>query len=170
MKAWQIVLIVCGVLLLLLILFIVFIRVSNKKRFNRLQENLQKLQQEKEDFDNDNRLSLEDNFSDKVSFEDETDDFDDFAMKKIVQPAMPKEEAFSFEESFKNFESKPLSKEEAYRKERERRDRDFQDFLNEFAYSRKILDKNLVDKLRGMPPEIQSVLLGSVFEKIEDDK
>ena len=46
MKAWQIILIVCGGLLLLFILFIIGIRRANKKRYYRLRDNLKKVQQE----------------------------------------------------------------------------------------------------------------------------
>lgn len=169
MKPLYIALIVCSAIVLLFILFIIFIRMSNKKRYNRLQENLRKLQQENDDFDNDNRLELDDEklkatenrnskpIIEEYSFEDEStqevmenDDLEDNNVK---------EDTFSMIED----------KEDLKARARKKADDDFNEFMKEHSFSRKILDEDLIEKFRGMPQELQDALLTSVFQKFEDD-
>ena len=45
---------------------------------------------------------------------------------------------------------------------------DFEDFMNEHAYSRRIFNKDLLSKLRDLPPEIKAVILSNVFNKYDD--
>ena len=53
---------------------------------------------------------------------------------------------------------------------RKNRDQEFEDFLDEHAFSRKVFDKNLLNKIKKLPPEIKSVIMGNIFDKFNDDK
>lgn len=44
---------------------------------------------------------------------------------------------------------------------------DFEDFLDNYSYTRKIIDKNLLKKLNSLPPEVKDIILGNVFNKYE---
>lgn len=164
MKAWHIALIVCGGLLLLFILFIVFIRISNRKRFNRLQENLKKLEREKDDFENDKRISLVDpakivpENSEAVIEDYQPEPSEDLHLEELQEEKfeLPKEEFPMFD------------MEEETRLARKKHDAEFESFMEEHAFSRKILDKNLIDKLKKLPPEIQAVILNNVLDKFDD--
>ena len=84
-----------------------------------------------------------------------------------------------FDESFEEPESQYDRREELYPRMPERsfannaradvdRDRDFETFLNEHAYSRKIFDKTLLEKIREMPPEMKAIVLGNLFDRFND--
>ena len=51
---------------------------------------------------------------------------------------------------------------------RKNSDDDFEDFLNEHSFTRKVLDKDMVAKLNSMPPEVRAMILGNMFNKFED--
>ena len=54
------------------------------------------------------------------------------------------------------------------RKKKPEKTDDFEDFMNEHAYSRRIFNKDLLSKLRDLPPEIKAVILSNVFNKYDD--
>lgn len=165
MEAWHIALIVCGGILLLFVLFVIFIRVSNRKRFNRLQTNLKKLEQEKNDFENDNKISIVD--PEKRKLEDSgavIEDYEPDKREEILEPQI-EDEIFDLpHEEMPNL----IEMEEERKLAQKRRDAEFESFMEEHAFSRKILDKNLIDKLKKLPPEIQSVILNNVLDKYDD--
>lgn len=182
MKPLHIILIVVGAILILFVLFVVMVRLSSKKRYNRLQENLKKLQQEKEDFENDNRLSLEDNLEISDVFETQSsqqkdDKADASPMIEDYVPEVKNEEVSENkveekreEVSISSQEENLERKAEIERMRRQQRDAEFENFMNEHAFSRKVLDKNLLNKLKNLPPEMKNIILNSVFDKFDDDK
>ena len=80
------------------------------------------------------------------------------------QPRQNKRE----EEELPRMPSRPTYREE--QEMRKNRDQEFEDFLDEHAFSRKVFDKNLLNKIKKLPPEIKSVIMGNIFDKFNDDK
>lgn len=174
MKTWQIALIVCGALLLLIIMFLVFARMLNKKNNKKLQNNLKKIQQEKEDFENSVKISLNDSSKEKHE-ENKQPVVEDYLSSEEFEDNQEEEnnaesflEEIELNESFSN--SLFNEKEERESILRKKRDEDFQEFMNEHAYSRKILDQNLIAKIKNLPPEMKAIILNSVFDKFDDNK
>ena len=183
--------IICGGILLLFIVAIIFIRRSNKKRFQRLQENLNKYKEENKNFEQDNKITLskEPEAPQNESVTQETREPADIKLEntqqenteKSQQPIIeeydgwhdePKEykrkpQSISNEDFFKYELRKFIETNEKSKKKPEKTD-DFEDFMNEHAYSRRIFNKDLLSKLRDLPPEIKAVILSNVFNKYDD--
>lgn len=183
--------IICGGILLLFIVAIIFIRRSNKKRFQRLQENLNKYKEENKNFEQDNKITLskEPEAPQNESVTQETREPVDTKLENTLQedketsqqPIIeeydgwhdePKEykrkpQSISNEDFFKDELRKFIETNEKSKKKPEKTD-DFEDFMNEHAYSRRIFNKDLLSKLRDLPPEIKAVILSNVFNKYDD--
>ncbi len=183
--------IICGGILLLFIVAIIFIHRSNKKRFQRLQENLNKYKEENKNFEQDNKITLskEPEAPQNENIIQETREPADIKLEntqqenteKSQQPIIeeydgwhdePKEykrkpQSISNEDFFKDELRKFIETNEKSKKKPEKTD-DFEDFMNEHAYSRRIFNKDLLSKLRDLPPEIKAVILSNVFNKYDD--
>lgn len=161
--------IIGGAVLLILIVAIIFIRRSNKKRFQRLQENINKYKKENEAFDNDNRIVLS---KDEPELE-----------KKEAQPVVHTKPENAVIEDYYEEPPKPINQnrkrsnqynyrrndiKNAVKSQNQSEDDDFEQFLNEHSYSRKILSGDLISKLQDLPPEIKAVILSNVFNKYDD--
>lgn len=183
--------IICGGILLLFIVAIIFIRRSNKKRFQRLQENLNKYKEENKNFEQDNKITLskEPEAPQNENIIQETREPADIKLEntqqenteKSQQPIIeeydgwhdePKEykrkpQSISNEDFFKDELRKFIETNEKSKTKPDKTD-DFEDFMNEHAYSRRIFNKDLLSKLRDLPPEIKAVILSNVFNKYDD--
>lgn len=163
--------IIGGAVLLALIVATIFIRRSNKKRFQRLQENINKYKKENEAFDNDNRIVLS---------KDEPE-----SEKQEAQPVVHTKPENAVIEDYYEEPPKPINQnrkrsnqynyrrnniKNAVKSQNQNEDDDFEQFLNEHSYSRKILSGDLISKLQDLPPEIKAVILSNVFNKYDDDK
>ena len=161
--------IIGGAVLLILIVAIIFIRRSNKKRFQRLQENINKYKKENEAFDNDNRIVLS---------KDEPE-----SEKQEAQPVVHTKPENAVIEDYYEEPPKPINQnrkrsnqynyrrnniKNAVKSQNQSEDDDFEQFLNEHSYSRKILSGDLISKLQDLPPEIKAVILSNVFNKYDD--
>ncbi len=161
--------IIGGAVLLILIVAIIFIRRSNKKRFQRLQENINKYKKENEEFDNDNRIVL-------ANDEPESE-------KQEAQPVVHTKPENAVIEDYYEEPTKPINQnrkrsdqynyrrnniKNAVKSQNQSEDDDFEQFLNEHSYSRKILSGDLISKLQDLPPEIKAVILSNVFNKYDD--
>lgn len=176
MEAWQIILIVCGGLLLLFVLFVILVRRSNRKRYYKLQENLRKFQKENEDFDSEGEPDVMPGLKiteDPVELpktkkgepspivEEYIPEFSEEIERPIENDIMEDENDFKYQPSFSN---------EMRRNNQAKRDEEFENFMNEHSFSRKVLDQNLVAKIRNLPPELKAIILNSVFDKFDDNK
>ncbi len=183
--------IICGGILLLFIVAIIFIRRSNKKRFQRLQENLNKYKEENKNFEQDNKITLskepeapqneniiqEINEPAGIKLENTQQENTEKSQQPIIEEYdgwhdEPKEykrkpQSISNEDFFKDELRKFIETNEKSKKKPEKTD-DFEDFMNEHAYSRRIFNKDLLSKLRDLPPEIKAVILSNVFNKYDD--
>lgn len=161
--------IIGGAVLLILIVATIFIRRSNKKRFQRLQENINKYKKENEAFDNDNRIVLS---------KDEPE-----SEKQEAQPVVHTKPENAVIEDYYEEPPKPINQnrkrsnqynyrrnniKNAVKSQNQNEDDDFEQFLNEHSYSRKILSGDLISKLQDLPPEIKAVILSNVFNKYDD--
>lgn len=183
--------IICGGILLLFIVAIIFIRRSNKKRFQRLQENLNKYKEENKNFEQDNKITLskepeapqneniiqEINEPAGIKLENTQQENTEKSQQPIIEEYdgwhdEPKEykrkpQSISNEDFFKDELRKFIETNEKSKKKPDKTD-DFEDFMNEHAYSRRIFNKDLLSKLRDLPPEIKAVILSNVFNKYDD--
>lgn len=157
-----------GVVALIVIAF-VFLRLSNAKKKKRLLENLDKINQEK-------KSQIEENVTLPTSSTGENVSKDEL-YGKIEEPEPPVEEEEFPEEEY----DEPDPIEEDYPRMPERsfadtsrhgidRDKDFETFLDEHGYSRKIFDKTLLEKIREMPPEMKAIILGNIFDRFNDER
>lgn len=183
--------IICGGILLLFIVAIIFIRRSNKKRFQRLQENLNKYKEENKNFEQDNKITLskepeapqneniiqEINEPAGIKLENTQQENTEKSQQPIIEEYdgwhdEPKEykrkpQSISNEDFFKDELRKFIETNEKSKTKPDKTD-DFEDFMNEHAYSRRIFNKDLLSKLRDLPPEIKAVILSNVFNKYDD--
>lgn len=183
--------IICGGILLLFIVAIIFIRRSNKKRFQRLQENLNKYKEENKNFEQDNKITLskepeapqneniiqEINEPADIKLENTQQENTEKSQQPIIEEYdgwhdEPKEykrkpQSISNEDFFKDELRKFIETNEKSKKKPDKTD-DFEDFMNEHAYSRRIFNKDLLSKIRDLPPEIKAVILSNVFNKYDD--
>ena len=184
------ILIIVGVaVLVILIIAVIFIRISNKKRFKRLQDNIKKYKNENDNLGKD----------DKVKISDDQSKVENVSM---VEQYVPEDETPSYQNNSPIIEDYDEVTEDddddipdfiprrRYRDERrnvygrERRasmlnknhldsndddeDDDFEEFLNEHSYSRKILNNDLLKNLKDLPPDVKAIILSNVFNKFDD--
>lgn len=190
--------IICGGVLILLIIPIIFIRKANKKRFKKLQENLKKYKQEKEELEHDDKITLSKDPTEPDPFKTLEEKPEEKADKKenkaesankngpiiedYVTSSQTKSQArrdqtirTTMTKQPRNVENKSLA--DFFASERakinqssaksEQKD-DFEEFLDEHAYSRRILNKDILSKIKDLPPEIKAVILSNVFNKYDD--
>ncbi|MBO5022317.1 MAG: hypothetical protein J6C53_02430 [Clostridia bacterium] len=177
MKAWQIILIVCSGLLLLFILFIIGIRRANKKRYYRLRDNLKKVQQEKEELAREGDASFHTG-NVKVELSPDVDKMNNHSYEDVdlaeldiedVSQTPQQNTTDEIKEDQAEFDTTPLlDKTEREREKDYRRDKEFEKFLDEHSFSRKVLDKKMLNKLKQLQPEMQKVLLDNIFTKFDD--
>ncbi len=170
MSTTALICIICAGVLLFFILMIVFIRRSNKKRFNKLQENINKYKQENQEFDKNNKITLS----------KETEESKEQVQEENVQP---KEEPLIEDYIDDRFLRNQPQREHMNRRTMPARNPnfqmqnnrnigqkqdDFEQFLDEHAYSRRILNKDILSKIKDLPPEVKAVILSNVFNKYDD--
>ncbi len=175
--------IICGCILLLLIVAIIFIRRSNKKRFNKLQENLKKYKAEKESLENDNKITL-------------SKDEEEIDTGEVKQNPIANEESENktLKPIIEDFDFKPQNTKKTNQNNtnsiqsdndfnqldflnqirinknsnRQQKKDDFEEFLDEHAYSRRIINKDIMSKIKNLPPEIKALILSNVFNKYDE--
>lgn len=166
-KTTLLILIGVGVFVLL-IGFIIIIRINNRKRFKKLQENLKKFRQENENLSQEDKISLpkEEDFdmssSSDIDFSNKDFGLDE-EQGKLEDFQSVDTSPFSDLNEFSEvqFDMKPtLSKS----------DDDFEKFMNEHSYSRKVFNKPLLEKIKKLPPDVRMLLLSNVFDRYDDDK
>lgn len=181
MGTLEIGLIVGGSILALLIILIVFIRISNIKRFRRLQANLKKIKEEEQTESLDDKVILPKEEESAILNQDEqyitgnemkVEDYipdeqsEDNNIKPVVEDYVSESDKLP---PYENYDQKRRF-ENKNKIQKVNRDKDFEDFLNEHAFSRKVFNKSLLDKIRELPPEVKAIVLGNVFDKFDDDK
>ncbi len=165
----KIILILIGVgVVALAIVVLVLLKISNAKKKQKLLENLDKINREKKA-----QINEEITLQTKSTGENVSKD------ELFEQVEKPQPEEDINDEGFDEPERHFRRREEPYPRMPERsfannqnsdidRDREFQTFLDEHAYSRKIFDKTLLEKIREMPPEMKAIVLGNLFDRFND--
>ena len=194
MSVLHICLIAGGALILLIIVF-VCAGLSNKKKTGILDEKLKKFQQENQEFENINRVIISE---DKKAGAEVKQEFEGNAPPENADEVVPQPQVEEFKpeedeiwkqeesmpiEKFKNFDERAEfkyqtqpSKQNFFKPKeikldaKQNRENDFEKFMNEHSYSRKILDKKMIDKIKRLPPELKAMILTSVFDKFDDNK
>lgn len=168
-----------GGVLLLLVVAILLIRHSNKKRFDKLQENINKYKQESEKYktgsegiENNTKITLasdqpakpkeEEKPNENVSPIIEEYDGGNKNLRNLRQPRRNITSDEDFKRFLRNNGIDASPKESANKKD------EFEDFLDQHAYSRRIIGKDIMVKLKNLPPEIKAVILSNVFNKYDD--
>ena len=181
MSTLHIILIICAGLVFAVVSFITFISLTNRRKSKKLQENLNKYKQEtkKEEEQTQAVTIAHDEKGESMSEEDLFSD-DEFGSKNggffTSNKKEDEEDEFNFEEEFKDDREEELPRmprKPSYREEMQKRkqnDAEFEKFLDEHAFSRKVFDKPLLEKIKKLPPEIKSIIMGNIFDKFNDDK
>lgn len=181
MNKTTLLIIICVGVFVALVGFIVVVRIFNRKRFKRLQENLKKLNQEKEDMEHDDKLSLPKEENMGTSYEPIIQDTQVEGDKKPIiedyvpdnepqfQNMYPKMSEVDFDNEFEDTDNNYSNTYERPKSIKEPED-DFDKFMNEHSYSRKVFNRPLVEKIKKLPPDVRMLLLSNVFDKYDDDK
>ena len=153
----------------LIVIALVFYALSNAKKKKRLLENLDKIKREKK-AQLDNEVTLQTSSTGENVSKDEPfgkieeppieDTPEDYEEEPEPQDPFPRAYPRMPDRSFANSSFNPEFD----------RDEEFEKFLDEHGYSRKIFDKTLLEKIREMPPELKAIVLGNIFDRFNDDK
>ena len=169
--------IIGAVALVLIIVLAVFLSSKKKKkRSKKLDESISKLQNEKAQIDQkqqaDEAQRKEDEaFKNITLTEDVEDEFKDL----FTPPPMeaPEEEDFDlpdFEKvPFKSsgFDDDFFKKIDQQPEKPKTRDEEFEEFMNQHSFSRRVLDNEILGQIRKLPPKVKAIILGNIFNKFE---
>lgn len=160
----------------------IFLRISNHKKAKKLQENLKKLKQEdkNQELEEKNITLVAEQRGENVSEDEIFGDVGQTSGGGFFTSGKKEEnlDEINFDEEYyqpKEEDVPRMPNRPSYREEdrsRQERERDFEKFMDEHAFSRKVFDKTLLDKIKKLPPEIKSIIMGNVFDKFngDDDK
>lgn len=170
--------IIIGVVALVLIIaLLVLISSKKKKKSNKkLDENISKLQSEKEQIEKrqqaDEAQKKEDEaFKNITLTEDVEDEFKDLfdpppaPVEKEEDFDLPDFEKVPFnsknfdDDFFKSFDEKP--------EKPKTRDEEFEEFMNQHSFSRRVLDNEVLGQIRKLSPKVKAIILGNIFNKFE---
>lgn len=175
MNTTTLIILICAGVLFLIVGFIVIIRLNNGKRSKKLQASLKKLNQEKESLEKDNKVFLpkEDelytsaNIENTVGLEnDKSPTIEDYVQDEQAQEEIPSEISEDFKEEFNTVYNPMGNKSQEFKLKED----DFEAFMNEHSYSRKVFNKPLIEKIKKLPPDVRMLLLSNVFDRFDDEK
>ena len=158
----------------IIVIALVFFMLSNQKKKKLLMDNLDKIKKEKQ-LQNTGSVTYTNTAQGEISSKEKISEQIEHPMPEMqenVQDQMQENDVYNRREERYDMPY-PRMPDRQFTNSGENqidRDKEFDDFLNEHAYSRKIFDKTLLDKIREMPPEMKAMLLGSIFDKFGDDK
>lgn len=169
----------------LMVIFGIIAHAHGKKKEKKLDESIELLKKEREGLENEGNLTLlvEKDIPEQASVENldlqeemqpqkieeekqeqileeedlQDDDFDISSNKEFETLFSRKgKDAFDFPKM-----KKPLPKKNA-------EEDDFERFLDKHSYTRRIIDKNLLNKIKKLPPDVKAVLLSNIFTRPQD--
>ena len=174
MSPITILIIVAVVFVGLLAGLISFVSISNKNKSKKLQENLEKYKKENANGGLPENIDLSKNVQGESVSEDEIfSNPSDNSTDELLSEEEPEEEENQSLEDMLDDEYPRMPQRDMRDEEelsRKNRDQDFEDFLNEHAFSRKVFDKDLLEQLQEMPPEIRLMFMENIFNKHDDGK
>ena len=169
--------IISAVALVLVLALIAFISAKKKKKTNKkLDDSISKLKSESEQIDKkqqaDEAQRKEDEaFKNITLSEDVEDEFRDLFDPPPAPAAteddfdIPNFDKASFdskkfdEDFFKSFDEKPAKA--------KTRDEEFEEFMNEHSFSRRVLDNEVLGQIRKLSPKVKAIVLGNIFNKFD---
>ncbi|MBQ8444388.1 MAG: hypothetical protein IJX25_03450 [Clostridia bacterium] len=178
MIKWIIIAGVAVVIIGITILCVFLSRKKRKKNNSKLDENIKKLQAEKEELtakqqEEEEKKKEEEAFANITLTDDVEDEFADLFVAEQKVPAENKEgidfngddkkrmaeiDNFFFEEPKQNKKSQPSKT----------RDEEFEEFLNEHSYTRRVVNGDILEQIKNLPPKIKAIVLGNLFNKFDD--
>ncbi len=74
------------------------------------------------------------------------------------------------ESNLKNVDEKynPFEEQEKITSQKKYTRDDFDDFMNEYSYSRAAVNKNLLKQMEKLPPKVKALVLGNIFNRFDD--
>ena len=170
MSMGAIIAIVATSIVVFLALLIIVMRIRGKKNEKKLNSNLEKYKNENASIPKDD-ISVTIINDEKKAEEEQKVEEEKVGVKPII-------EDYISANSSKNYRKRSIFDDEDFsfdvRRRRANRERireekdDFDEFLNQHSYTRRILDKDMLNKLKSLPPEIKAIILSNVFSRHED--
>ena len=173
--------IIGGVIGFIVVLAIVLYVVSNKKKTQNLDRVLKEYKQENQKLNNPSADFHEEPLTTENKYKYDTQpviedytDLDIFETNEENQMSPEPENNEDEDEDWKNFsfidDDDETDKKKSTMKKlgRDEHQDDFEEFLDQYSYTRKIIDKDLLKKLNSLPPEIKEIILGNVFNKYDE--
>lgn len=191
MDLTTILIIIGAAIIAILIIAVIFIRISNKKRFKKLQDNIKKYKAENDNFGNEVNVKVSDDKTATVEnptmveqyvpenevpsyqnnppiiedydvdVEDDDDDIPDFIPRRRNRDE--RRNVYG-----RDRRASSMLNRTHYESNDNDEDDDFEEFLNEHSYSRRILNNDLIKNLKDLPPDIKAIILSNVFNKYDD--
>lgn len=175
--------IIGGVIGFVVILAIVLYVLSNKKKAQNLDKVLKEYKQENQKLDNPSVDLKEEPVFTENEYKQDTQpviedytDLDIWGTNEDNQTSSEPENNEDEDIDWKNFsfidddDEKDKNKKKLTKKNlsQDEHQYDFEEFLDQYSYTRKIIDKDLLKKLNSLPPEIKEIILGNVFNKYDE--
>ena len=173
-----------GVLLLILTLIIIISIRNGKKNSSKLDEALSKLNNEKNEINTKEKAEevkkKEEEAFANITLSDDVEEnnnefenffnnpsFPDPDLDELLPNAnkTPRVEDFKEMDDFFNDVDKPKRKKV---NKKLSRDEEFEKFMDEHAFSRRVFDKNLLEQIKSLPPKLKAIMLSNVFNKFDD--
>ena len=173
----QTILIIIGCsILVVLILFFVFVSIRKKKQNKTLDENLKKIQQENKNFDKGDAELVISNDEEVAKTEDylPVEEESEEEIKPEVTPVVEDYDPdLEFEKEFKKVKKKRMNDDffgMTSKGKQTKKDsmEEFEDFLDQHSYTRRILDKDVISNIEGLSPQMRQALLNKLFNKVDD--
>ena len=172
----MIIAVVCVAVILVIVGIIFISRKNNKKTVKKLDESISKLKKEQEDWSQ-KEVEFEKDKKEKDAFShiQLSDDIEEeLGMKEDdIEPA-PSTSEVPKDFSVNNFggDSRRVNSPfygarpfpQAKKKSRED---DFEEFMNEHSYSRKIFDSTILNSIKDLPPKLKAIIIGNIFDKYD---
>ena len=168
----MIIAIVCVAIVLVAVLAFVIVKKKRKKTTKKLDDKISKLKKEQDalsqkeiEFDNDQKEK------DAFSHIKLTDDIEEeLGMKEESFVPNVDNELEIEQNKYGHFQKVPprFGPPPPFRKtKRNTRDDDFEQFLNEHSYSRRIFDKTILDSIKDLSPKLKAIIIGNLFDKYD---
>ena len=169
MSTATLLIIIGGCVLGLILVLIIAGRISSGRRSKKLQDNIKKLNSEKEKIENEVKVTLPSE-SEEILENYQT------VGQPIVEDYIPEVEGESLdvqpEPAFDPFDLNSFQMNEPQTQpiQTMTKDDDFEKFMNEHSYSRKVFNTSLVEKIKKLPKDVRILLLSNVFDRFDDEK
>ncbi len=185
MNSTLLIALICIVVFIAFVIIIIFIRKNNKKRFNKLQENLDKYNKANKQSELDKKITLssynkeENTINNEASelqnekqFNPIIEDYEEYQPNQtnVINKNINTNTQFVHKNNNLQNNQNPIYNNQDFDVSKKSKSTDdFEKFLDEHAYSRKIIGNDIRKKLNNLPPQVKALILSNVFNKYDDD-